>query len=193
MIPSTIPTEQFLRVKWLFDFEWLTRFMKIRTACEVGVGPRDISAMQFFRPGINCEKLIGVEPNPEFHCNVTEAGGILYPVAIVENEGVVKLHLAGGSSAVDGTFCQTGRKTIEVEGWRFDAIDDGKIDFLNIDCEGCEIHVLERMKSRPEIIGIETWPHDPNGQRVRDWLHVNGYCLRLTSGPEGETQLWTKV
>lgn len=186
-----IPTSQFLRVKWLFDFRWLTRHMKIRTACEVGVGPSDITAMQFFKVGDNCEKLIGVEPNPEFHKNVPP-DGILFPFAVVGKPGKVKLRLCGGSSAIDGMFCQQGADTIEVDGVSFASIDDGQIDFLNIDCEGCEIHVLENMVSRPSMIGIETWPHDPNAQRVRDWLHGNGYVLRLTSGPEGETQVWTR-
>lgn len=189
---NTITIDEVLKNRWMIDWRWITRHIKLRTVCEVGVGPASISIMRFFQVGGNCQRLIGVEPNPEFHGNVpTDEGAELVPCAVYSETGEMDLLLSGGSSALVGTFMQQGREKITVKCITFDTVDDGEIDALNIDCEGCELYVLEKLKSRPKIIGIETWPHDPNAGKVREWMATNGYTVRLSTGPEGETQIWT--
>lgn len=70
--------------------------------------------------------------------------------------------------------------TFRVQALRFDEIDDGSIDLLSIDTEGCEWYVLEFLQSRPKVISVETGikryvnPHLP---QIKDWMQSQGYSL----------------
>jgi hypothetical protein len=185
----TDQTKTFLRVRWNFDWLFLAGVSGV--VCEVGVGPADISMIQSFTIGCNCTGIIAVEPNPEYQVNLP-AGTQLYKAAIASHYGKGRLFLQGGSSALEGTFMQPHGKFMDVELIPFSSVDPGNIDVLNIDCEGCEHCVLDQLRSRPRIIGIEIWPNDPFGIHNITWLESNNYRIVASSGPCGETQVWAK-
>lgn len=188
------------RCRWEFDWRWFAHLVPypIRTVAEVGVGPADISCLQWFTaagPQPNCARILAVEPNPEFWPQVEQRPDAhnvsLIKAAVGAEPGRARLHLRGGSSALEGTFMQPDTPAIEVEVMPWKHLDDGQIDVLNLDCEGCEHHVLENLISKPWIIGIEAWPHDPHRRSNLEWLVTHGYRLRASTGPEGETQIWS--
>jgi FkbM family methyltransferase len=98
----------------------------------------------------------------------------------------VLLNASTSSSSSDSSQGDTG--TIEVGKHRHGE----QLDFLKVDCEGCEHIVLDQMRSRPRIIGIEIWPNDPFGIHNIAWLETNNYRIVASSGPCGETQVWAK-
>lgn len=191
-MPMTL--EQLQKGRWVIDWGWICRGMAIRTVCEVGIGPRDISMLPFFRPGKNCQRLIGVEPNPEFLSWAKGLAGIeLFPVAVAGASGRARLLLNGGSSFIDGSWSPTpspNGKSIEVETLPFSEIDPGDIDVLNLDCEGGEWAALSQMKSSPRLIGVEVWRGNPDGAKILDWLGSRRYAPVFSTGPEGETMIW---
>lgn len=69
---------------------------------------------------------------------------------------------------------------IEVDARTFDEFDDGTIDILDLDIEGCEWYVLEKMKSRPKFIIIETiWKSytNPFLEQIKAWMAENHYSV----------------
>lgn len=78
------------------------------------------------------------------------------------------------------TLFREQSKPFEVEGHTFEEFDNGKIDLLCIDIEGCEYFVLENMRSRPLIIRIEmVWKSykNPFYQHILNWMKKNNYIL----------------
>lgn len=183
------------RVKWVLDWEWICSGRKVRTACEVGIGPRDISMIPYFRPGMNCSRLIGIEPNPEFLAWAKNEPGIeLHAGAVAMTGGRGCLMLNGGSSFMAGNWSPTkadNSTVLEVDQLIFSNIDPGDIDVLNLDCEGGEWAVLSNLISKPKIISIELWRENPDRDKVLNWFNERGYRIRASSGPEGETILWS--
>ena len=171
----------------------------IRTACEVGVGPLDISMLPYFSEGYSgswaCDRLIGVEPEPVAAAAARLIGNAeITEAAITDGRTKAILVMADGSSYISGTWKPTEFMTalpaVVVKGIGFADIDDGKIDVLNIDCEGAEWLVLQSLVNRPRIIGIEVWPQHPDAQRILGWLLDEGYEIALKCGPMEETQVW---
>lgn len=67
-----------------------------------------------------------------------------------------------------------------VEGKTFDSLDDETIDLLSVDVEGSEWFVLERLRSRPRVITLETHGaryRNPYLDEIESWFAVNGYAL----------------
>ena len=61
----------------------------------------------------------------------------------------------------------------------FDTIDDGRIDLLNLDCEGSEWAVVKNMRSRPRFIQIELYPQHGHRAELEGWLRDNDYqCVK---------------
>jgi hypothetical protein len=64
----------------------------------------------------------------------------------------------------------------------FDGIDDGNIDLLYLDCQGAEWYCIERMKSRPGVICVETHYiftayQNPYLEEITTWMDLNHYIL----------------
>lgn len=112
----------------------------------------------------------------------------VHQVALWHTPGVLQFHLDGPSSYVDGlkspsvTNDGTLGKThvIQVGANTFDKYDDGTIDLLEIDIEGAEWYILEKMISRPRWITVELqWKTyvNPYFIEIKRWMQENGYEL----------------
>lgn len=190
-----ISNKEWFNVRWAFDWNWISKGIPLQTVCEVGIGPRDISMLPWFEYSSRCRRLIGIDPNPEF-CEWARKmpGAEIRECAIGAEEGVGRLNLNGGSSFLEGNWSPTpapGADARLVSVQRFDVIDPGDIDLLNVDCEGGERHVFEQMRSTPIIIGVELWHGNPDREWILAWLESRHYQLRATTGPEGETMIWS--
>lgn len=77
--------------------------------------------------------------------------------------------------------------TFTVQAVRFDEIDDGTIDILSIDTEGCDWYVLKNMISRPMVISIETGTKhyvNPFLREIKDWMKSHGYEIWYYDGSD---------
>lgn len=168
---------------------------RARTVLEVGIGPLDISML----PHISiyqAHRIVGVEPHPTTlakakeacpHCHLLH-GAIVSP-SYKESFVDLQMNPSAGSSALVGGWCPSPSQgsVISVPALHFEDVDDGEIDIINIDCEGAEWHVLEQMRSRPALLGIELWNQYPQRSECLNWLAENNYHPLWSSGPEGET------
>jgi hypothetical protein len=190
--------EELRRIRWHFDMGWLLKETKIRcrTFCECGVGPLSISAAPSVHEGRLAERLLLVEPNPELHRLAKEKmpNADIRQVAIGDNIGKHPLRLNGGSSHLKGTWAPTmgPDEEVLVDVVTFDLLDDGEIDCMVLDNEGQEWSVLSKMRSRPLILSVELWRGHPHLAEIEGWLSGSGYVPRLSTGPEGETILFTR-
>ena len=188
--------ETILKNRWHIDWSWVaTVLTQLRTVMEVGIGPEDISMLPYFLHR-HCERLVGIDPNPEFIRWARNMCDEVHEVAIGDEHGTATLIENGGSSYLQGSWCPTSppngcsARIVNVE--PFSKYDDGKIDVLNVDCEGGEWSVFSQMVSRPALIGVELWPQNPHREKILNWLTDQQYTLRITTGPEGETMLWSR-
>jgi FkbM family methyltransferase len=109
----------------------------------------------------------------------------VHPYAMWKENGVVTFYLEGATSHVKGVNAPCiandhliSNNGIEVEARTFDEFDDGTIDIMDIDIEGAEWYVIERMKSRPKIISIEmAWKKyvNPHYDEIEKWMRDNYY------------------
>lgn len=121
----------------------------------------------------------------------------IHQVALWNKVGEVYLHSDGPSSYVHGLLSPsltndgTAGKTqlVAVPCSTFDRYDDGSIDVLEIDIEGAEWYVLERMKSRPRWISVELhWKTyvNPYFIEIKRWMQENGYELAKITESDAE-------
>ena len=112
------------------------------------------------------------------------------PFAIHEKSGTLEFYRAAASTfahdlpsspaLANDNFNRETADTFTVESRRFDEVDDGTIDLLSIDTEGCEWYVLKFMASRPKIISVETGTKryvNPFLSEIRQWMILNEYCV----------------
>ncbi len=181
---------------WRFQLDWLAEKMGIlpaATVCECSVGPLEISTS----PGFvgKCDYLLLIEPEPHM---ASEAERVLRTpvlrVAIDFQPGSQIMVYNNGSSYLKGTWSPTPTGTSEflVKTITFDTLDDGRIDILNLDCEGAEWAVLSNMRSRPKLLAIENCDDNPHYENICRWLKENEYVMRFFTGPWAETQIYTK-
>lgn len=185
---------------WIVDLAWLSEQIGLRprTVCECGVGPLDIAIAPSFIE--KCKWLLLVEPHPVQHqrtlehfTNMKTTGLTLVQACIGFESGTGLLALNNGSSYLQGTWAPTSLgapKTVLVDKIRFDSIDDGEIDILNLDCEGMEWAVLKHMRSSPRLLMIELYEANPYIDEIRGWLRANQYKLRISTGPQSEQHLF---
>jgi len=118
----------------------------------------------------------------------------VHTVAIYkENLDSVQFVDIGSSSFIEGTISPSvnmrvynipQRERFHVKARTFDNYDEGDIDIITIDVEGVEWYVLEKMKSRPKLICLETH-YAPIGYinpfmvEIETWLKKNGYMEHI--------------
>jgi FkbM family methyltransferase len=130
------------------------------------------------------------EPNPKHLAAIrqTYAGYpnvIIHPYALWKERGEVRFHEQGVTSFVEGVRSPAVSNNwpvadcgLTVEARTFDEFDDGTITMMDIDTEGAEWYVLERMKSRPGVIMIEMqWLEyrNPHFNEIVNWMEANYY------------------
>ncbi len=148
--------------------------------CEVGVYlPETSNIIDFISDG---KKTILVEPNPPAILAINNffkdfSNIKLYPFAIYKT---FVSDLPASPALINDSYQQDSSKNVEVECRLFSEIDEGNIDLLSIDTEGCEWYVLETMISRPKVISIETHGKfyiNPFMDKIANWALVNGYKI----------------
>ncbi|HEY6902088.1 MAG TPA: FkbM family methyltransferase [Puia sp.] len=164
----------------------------LKHVCEIGVNaPGKSNILDFIRK----DKIRATLIEPDEHSiaairqffdgytNVT-----LFPYAIYDYNGVLELAQRGESTfatalpfspaMVNDRYKVQKEDTFQVVCRRFDDLDDGTIDLLSIDTEGCEWYALKYLKSRPLVISLETHGKEysnPYLNEILDWMHRNGY------------------
>ncbi len=112
----------------------------------------------------------------------------IHPVAVYDREGTIELYERGASTfagAIDGSpaiindaYQPTGEDRFVVPAVTFDRIDDGTIDLLSVDVEGCEWFIIKHMISRPDVISLETHGAsyvNPYLGDIMAWMQSNNY------------------
>ena len=163
----------------------------LRTICECAVGPFSLLVPYAAVAG----RTILIEPDPAM---AAQARGIypwaeVFETAIAAAGGTAVLRRLYGSSFISGipfapaksaNFARAARSAkIEVKTMPFSEIDDGKIDLLNLDCEGSEWFVLSSMISRPLMIYVELCRKNHYRTQILQWFRDNGY-RRMTGVKE---------
>jgi FkbM family methyltransferase len=163
----------------------------------VEVGCTDVASLHdMFHPDA---KIQIIEAN-EFHISALKniyknmPNVEIHPYAIWKEPGRVLFHKQGATSYVDGLDSPVTvypewqgptHELVEVEAKTFDEFDDGTIDIIDIDIEGAEWYVLQKMVSRPNWIIIEMgWGKyvNPFKKEIEDWMSDNKYRLFSVHG-----------
>lgn len=165
--------------------------LEVKCVCEVGVYlPETSNIIDFIKKGV---KTILVEPNPPAIQAIKDYfkeynNIILHQVAIYHREGKLKLsnaeastfvsELSASPALINDKYVNNDSKMVEVNCVKFESIDEGDIDLLSIDTEGCEWYVLETMKSKPKVISVETHGKfyvNPFLDKINNWIQYNDY------------------
>ncbi len=160
-------------------------------AAEVGVYlPEHSNIYDYVMDGTKCSL---VEPDPDSLSRIKEVFGqrenlSLYPVALYDKEGEVELVKHGSSNFVSDLESSPAitnepynvdiENKLKVEAWTFDKIDDGSIDLLSVDVEGCEWYVIKHLVSKPSVISLETHYAlytNPFIGDILNWIEKNNY------------------
>jgi len=153
---------------------------------EVGVYlPETSNILDYIKQGIRTTL---VEADPRCVTAIREYFGdtypiTLHPVAVFDSEGSIELInraastfasvLNSSPALVNDAYQKQDTDKFTVPAKRFDSLDDGTIDLLSIDIEGCEWYVLKYMKSRPAVISVETHGKryiNPFINEITDWM-----------------------
>ena len=182
-------------------FEELSKrgFMPQHVA-EIGVyRPETSNVLDYIRRGVKCTL---VEPDPESiqiirnyfsdYDNIT-----LHQAAIYDFNGQIELvrrnastfvrKLTNSPAIVNDAYRLNEDDIYVVESKTFDEIDDGTIDLLSADIEGCEWFVIKHMKSRPTIISLETHGSmyvNPFLNEILNWMNNNDYEMWYRTGSD---------
>jgi len=160
------------------------RKLSFRHVCEVGVYlPQVSNIIDFINDQVRTTL---VEPDPKnvkainaYFKNFTNI--TLFPVAVFDHSGTLELvqreastyvgSLEASPALVNDHYIPDAKDKFTVACKTFDEIDDGTIDLLSVDTEGCEWYVIKNMKSRPNVVSIET-----HGK-----LYVNAFYPEITA------------
>ena len=161
---------------------------------EIGVGTTDgVQSLEFL---LNGAEGILFEPHPSFYKEL-EVDLSRYPNIQVLNKGIYKesgiqkFYDKWACTFIGNMYEHSGAKiqdnyTMDEKDSFFCAVDtidnydNGDIDLLCMDCESCEWFVLEKLKSRPTVIQIETHSvysnyHPFNIKEIENWFKTNDY------------------
>lgn len=163
---------------------------------EIGVGDaRGVSTLELIKNGASA---IVFEPNRGFYDNIVadlgETQGLtIVNVGIYHTPGIQKFYDKWACTFIGDLYDYSGAKIQdkyekdEKDSFlcsvdTIDHYDFGDVDLLCMDCESCEWFVLEKLRSRPTIIQIETHSfysaYEPfNIEKIREWFNDNDYSL----------------
>lgn len=158
---------------------------------EVGVWyPERSSVLNFITDGVLTDL---VEPDPLCVARIRERFGATPNVRIFEcavysenttvtlyrtNESTFVKGLSAAPALVNDAYVPSGDDSFQAEGRVFGEIDDGTIDLLSIDTEGCEWYVLQGLLSRPLVISVETHRkryRNPYLPQIMGWMRKHEY------------------
>ena len=173
---------------------------KPKKIIEIGIGTTDgIQSLEFILNGADATIF---EPNLGFYKELQQDLSHLtnlkiHNKAIYKEKGIKKFYDKWACTFIEEMYDYSGAKiqdsyvkdekdSFECEVDTIDDYDDGDVDLLCVDCESCEWFVLERLKSRPTVIQIETHSfysdYKPfNIKEIREWLTDNKYTLFATN------------
>lgn len=168
--------------------------------CEVGVYKPETSIIyDYISSDIKCTL---VEPDPNSIKLIREhikgrPNITLHEVAVYDKVCEIELVKREASTFVSGLESSPSlvndysRKfedeKITVKATTFDNIDDGSIDLLSVDTEGCEWYVIQFLESRPAVISLETHGGmyiNPNMSKITNWMDENGYSRFFLTGSD---------
>jgi FkbM family methyltransferase len=160
--------------------------------CEVGVHlPETSNIIDFIKDGIRAT-LVEADPQTNEKIKAYFSGNNieLFPMAIWDYNGTLKLSRAAASTfatelkvspaIINDQYKVSEENTFEVPCRVFSDIDDGTIDLLSIDIEGCEWYVVKHLKSRPSIISVEThgkYYTNPFINEIITWMQRENYVI----------------
>ncbi len=113
----------------------------------------------------------------------------VHNVAIVDTPGPIKLYERNASTFVGGVMSparvndryeEDPKDAYDVRGATIDEFDDGEVDVLLSDTEGCEWFCVKHLRSRPRVIVLETHGNNyinPFIREINQWMDTNGYRL----------------
>jgi FkbM family methyltransferase len=162
----------------------------LRTVCECSVGPN--SHVAVYREV--CDRVLLIEPHPRFAAKIREEypWADLREVAVGPDFGTTDLACVKGSSFTTNVGWApihhknpkqaSAANRIRVGMVPFDALDDGQIDLINLDCEGSEWEVIKGMRSRPRFLQIELYSRHTHYAEITEWLEREHYRVVLSWG-----------
>jgi FkbM family methyltransferase len=171
----------------------IDRKIPFEHVCEVGVYlPQTSNIINFINDKV---KTTLVEPDPKSIDAIktyfkNKSNIQLYPHAIFDYNGTIELvqrnastfvgSLKASPSLINDGYQLNDKDKFSVECKKFDEIDDGTIDLLSVDTEGCEWYVLKNLKSRPKVISVETHFKayiNPFHKEIKNWTAANNYVI----------------
>ncbi len=171
-----------------------------KKVAEVGVYlPQTSNILDWVNDGIES---ILVEPDPvtvdaikKYFPNSSNI--TLHPCAVADERGTLELIRAGASTyasnlphspaIVNDGNVRENSESFSVKVVLFSDVDPGDLNILSIDIEGGEWFVLKHMKSRPDLISIETHAGayiNPYINKIADWMKANDYLLWYKDGSD---------
>jgi FkbM family methyltransferase len=167
--------------------------------CEVGVYlPETSNIIDFIKEGIRTTLVeADAVTNEKIKSFFRGYPITLFPVAVWDYNGTIKLSKAEASTFVtelksspaiiNDKYIVREENTFEVPCMIFSDIDDGTIDLLSIDIEGCEWYVIKYLKSRPSVISVEThgkYYTNPFIREIRSWMEKENYIPWYKDGSD---------
>jgi len=170
----------------------LSKSLPVNHVCEVGVFLPQMSNVFDFITKSKTKTTL-VEPDPKSIKAIKEFFGnysnvTLYPFAVYDYNGTMELvqreastfaaDLSASPALINDNYKVKDEDKFSVECKTFDRIDDGTIDVLSIDTEGCEWFVIKNLKSKPVVISLETHGKkyvNPYFREINNWMNENGY------------------
>jgi FkbM family methyltransferase len=169
-----------------------SRNVSFKHVCEVGVYlPETSNIIDFIKDGIKTT-LVEADAitNEKIKIYFKDYNIQLFPVAVWDYNGTIKLSKAAASTFVtqlesspaiiNDKYIINEENTFEVPCKVFSDIDDGTIDLLSIDIEGCEWYVIKHLKSRPNVISVEThgkYYTNPFINEIINWVQKENYIV----------------